>query len=97
MLVCMIITNDLGMSVKAVYNIFLNYIFHYILKTCLVKWMLFLFSSRLYHLLDNIILKVVLFTSLSNTAILTKVVGKNVHATIPKGNMGYDKNVPDTV
>ena len=24
------------------------------------------------------------------TAILRKVVGKNVHVTIPKGNMGYD-------
>ena len=26
-----------------------------------------------------------------NTAISRKVVGKNVHATIPKGNMGYDQ------
>ena len=25
------------------------------------------------------------------TVILRKVVGKNVHATIPKGNMGYDQ------
>ena len=25
------------------------------------------------------------------TAILRKVVGKRVHATIPKGNMGYDR------
>ena len=25
------------------------------------------------------------------TAILRKVVGKYVHATIPKGNMGYDQ------
>ena len=32
------------------------------------------------------------------TAISRKVVGKNVHATIPKGNMGYDQyTVPDTV
>ena len=32
------------------------------------------------------------------TAILRKVVSKNVHATIPKGNMGYDKYaVPETV
>ena len=31
-------------------------------------------------------------------AILRKVVGKIVHATIPKGNMGYDQyTVPDTV
>ena len=34
----------------------------------------------------------------SFTAIFRKVVGKNVHATIPKGNMGYDQyTVPDTV
>ena len=32
------------------------------------------------------------------TAISRKIVGKNVHATIPKGNMGYDQfSVPDTV
>ena len=32
------------------------------------------------------------------TAISRKVVGKNVHLTIPKGNMGYDQyTVPDTV
>ena len=32
------------------------------------------------------------------TLISRKVVGKNVHATIPKGNMGYDQyTVPDTV
>ena len=32
------------------------------------------------------------------TAISRKVVGKNVHATIPKGNMGYDQyTVPDSV
>ena len=35
---------------------------------------------------------------LKYTAISRKVVGKNVHATIPKGNMGYDQyTVPDTV
>ena len=33
-----------------------------------------------------------------STAISRRVVGKNVHATIPKGNMGYDQyTVPDTV
>ena len=33
-----------------------------------------------------------------STAISRKVVGKNVHATIPKGNMGHDQyTVPDTV
>ena len=33
-----------------------------------------------------------------DTAISRKVVGKKVHATIPKGNMGYDQHtVPDTV
>ena len=32
------------------------------------------------------------------TAILREVVTKNVHATIPKGNMGYDQyTVPDTI
>jgi len=35
---------------------------------------------------------------LSYTAISRKVVGKNVHSTIPKGNMGYVQyTVPDTV
>ena len=33
-----------------------------------------------------------------HTAISRKFVGKNVHATIPKGNMGYDQySVPDFV
>ena len=32
------------------------------------------------------------------TAISRKVVGKNMHATIPKGNMGFDQYaVPDIV
>ena len=32
------------------------------------------------------------------TAISRMAVGKTVHATIPKGNMGYDQyTVPDTV
>ena len=32
------------------------------------------------------------------TVISIKVVGKNVHSTIPKGDMGYDQyTVPDTV
>ena len=31
------------------------------------------------------------------TTISRKVAGKNVHATIPKGNMGYNQyTVPDT-
>ena len=35
---------------------------------------------------------------LSYTAISRKVVEKNVHPTIPKGNVGYDQyTVPDTV
>ena len=34
----------------------------------------------------------------SYTAISRKVVGKTVHATVPKGSMGYDQHtVPDTV
>ena len=32
-----------------------------------------------------------LYALLLYTAISRKVVGKNVHATIPKGNMGYDQ------
>ena len=33
-----------------------------------------------------------------DTASSRKVVGKNVHATVPKGNMGFDLySVPDTV
>ena len=33
-----------------------------------------------------------------DTTISRKVVGKNVHATVPKDNMGYDQYpVPDTV
>ena len=36
--------------------------------------------------------------NIAYTAISRKVVGKNVNATIPKGNMGYDQfTVPDTV
>ena len=32
------------------------------------------------------------------TAISRKMVGKNVHATIPKGSMGYDQYaIPDTI
>ena len=32
------------------------------------------------------------------TAISRKIVGERVHATTPKGNMGYDQyTVPDTV
>ena len=31
------------------------------------------------------------FSERSSTATLIKVVGKTVHATIPKGNMGYDQ------
>ena len=38
------------------------------------------------------------FDNLEYTAISRKVVGKTVHATIPKGNMGYAQyTVPDTV
>ena len=36
--------------------------------------------------------------SMGYTAISRKVVGKNKHATNPKGNMGYDQfTIPDTV
>ena len=38
------------------------------------------------------------FDGLLAIFISVQLVGKNVHATIPKGNMGYDQyTVPDTV
>ena len=47
---------------------------------------------------DQFIYSKRLWGSLLFTAISRKVVGKSVHATIPKGNMGYDQyTVPDTV
>ena len=53
-------------------------------------------ARRIYYLLfesEYLQEKQHLFTLISR-----KVVGKNVHATIPKGNMGYDQYaVPDTV
>ena len=46
-------------------------------------------KRNLNHNMDN---------AFSYTAISRKVVGKTVHATIPKGNMGYDQcTFPDTV
>ena len=53
--------------------------------------------------LDTFVLTFPSFCAIStmcviHTAISRKVVGKNVHATIPKGNMGYDQyTVTDTV
>ena len=53
-------------------------------------------ARRIYYLLfesEYLQEKQHLFTLISR-----KVVGQNVHATIPKGNMGYDQyTVPDTV
>ena len=53
-------------------------------------------ARRIYYLLfesEYLQEKQHLFTLISR-----KVVGKNVHGTIPKGNMGYDQyTVPDTV
>ena len=47
----------------------------------------------IYFLRSEYLQKKHLFTLISR-----KVVGKNVHATIPKSNMGYDQyTVPDTV
>ena len=54
-------------------------------------------------LTGNLKIKFILFQTITlwvdrYTAITRKVVGKNVHATIPKGNMGYYQfTVPDTV
>ena len=42
--------------------------------------------------------QLLLFFNVLYTAISRKVVGKNVHATVPRGNMGYDQyTVPDSV
>ena len=50
------------------------------------------FQSKICELVSGKLSKC-LYTAISRT-----VVGKNVHATIPKGNMGYDQYaVPDTV
>ena len=47
----------------------------------------------IYFLRSEYLQKKHLFTLISR-----KVVGKNVHATIPKSDMGYDQyTVPDTV
>ena len=49
----------------------------------------------------KVLLLIALLTTplrVSNTAISRKFVGKNVHATTPKGNMGYDQcTVSDAV
>ena len=42
--------------------------------------------------------QLLLFFNVLYTGISRKVVGKNVHATVPRGNMGYDQyTVPDSV
>ena len=46
------------------------------------------FTSQRYYQFSRFILQ---YNKMHHTAISRKVVGKNVHATIPKGNMGYDK------
>ena len=48
---------------------------------------------KMYTYVANNLITVAIYTAISR-----KVVGKHVHATIPKGNMGYDQySVPDTV
>ena len=62
------------------------------------------YSFFCFHFSCTVIVKIKVIFQVCNsvckmyTAISKKVVGKNVHATIPKGNMGYDQyTVPDTV
>ena len=51
-----------------------------------LKWLL----MRLFYLMNHFCHE--------DTAISRKIVGKNVHATIPKGDMGYNQyTVPDNV
>ena len=46
--------------------------------------------------LPDVIFYISLVLHISDTAISRKVVGRTVHATMPKGNMGYDRyTVPD--
>ena len=52
----------------------------------------------IYFLFTQIEVHVIMPERFQDTASSRKVVGKNVHATVPKGNMGFDLYaVPDTV
>ena len=52
------------------------------------------FEFLVEYFISIIFLRQIPINSLKYAAISRKVVGKNVHATIPKGNIGY---VPNTV
>ena len=55
--------------------------------------------KNLFHkfaILFNLIISFIAAPT-KHTAISRKVVGKNVHVTIPKGHMGYDQYIPGTV
>ena len=55
-------------------------------------------SQHAFALFSAFLARIKGLTVFNYTVISRKVVGKNVHATIPKGNMGYDQyTVPDTV
>ena len=54
-----------------------------------MKWFVIIDLVPVVQKVDN---------AISYTAISRKVVGKNVHVTSPRGNMGYDQyTVPDSV
>ena len=55
-------------------------------------------SQHAFALFSAFLARIKGLTVFNYTVISREVVGKNVHATIPKGNMGYDQHtVPDTV
>ena len=55
------------------------------------------FYTRIGSFMPGLSIRIVLNCFYLHTAISRKVVGKNVHATIPKGNMGHDQHAaPDT-
>ena len=60
------------------------------------------FISKILDFICRMVLILILiyfeWRDAENQQYSSKFVGKNVHSTIPKGNMGYDQyNVPDTV
>ena len=49
-------------------------------------------TSDFRHMIESPSTKIILYSDeIMNTAISRKVVGKNVHAKIPKDNKGYDQ------
>ena len=55
-------------------------------------------SQHAFALFSAFLARIKGLTAFKYTVISREIVGKSVHATIPRGNMGYDHyTVPDTV